>query len=415
MKLERRGVVYLGIVSVSGWAVSPVPTHRIARMDHSTALPVLPTTTANEPEWLPQWESLFEAMEDGVCVQTPDARIVMVNCAFAEMFGSTPAEMIGKSCNDIFGCSDDHSQLPRQCARLSSMMTGSASTEELSGRNPGQRLRARVSPVRDVAGQIIAFVMVVRDVTDVTLREREQSRIEQIARLGELVAGLAHEIKNPLAGIQGAVDILIQRRSSEDPERGVLENVRHEVNRIDSAIQLLLSRARPRTFNFQPANLAETVQRAVGLGQAIAASATHGRIRVGFNPPPKPLVISIDEHQLEDAVLNLILNAIDAIEGPGQIVVSVSHDQLNDLHAPFARIIVTDDGCGIPPDNLQRIFNPFFTTNTHGTGLGLPAVRRIVRAHGGRVEVTSTVGIGSTFTLFLPYQTTPVTIEPTTS
>ena len=379
-------------------------------MDHSTTLPILPV--AGGPEWLPQWEALFEAMEDGVCVQTTDARIVLANRAFAEMFGTTPDDLIGKTCQEVFGCAGDHHHLPKQCARLISLMTGSAAAEEISGRNPGQRLRARVSPVRDVGGQIIAFVMVVRDVTDVALREREQSRIEQIARLGELVAGLAHEIKNPLAGIQGAVDILIQRRPPEDPERAVLENVRHEVNRIDSAIKLLLNRARPRTFNFQPANLAETVQRAVGLGQAIAASATHGRIQVKFLPPVQPLVLSIDEHQIEDAVLNLVLNAIDAIQGPGQIVVSVSHDQLNDLHTPFARVIVTDDGCGIPAENLQRIFNPFFTTNAHGTGLGLPAVRRIIRAHGGRVEVTSTVGSGSTFTLFLPYQSAPVTDEP---
>ncbi|MBI3422206.1 MAG: PAS domain-containing protein [Acidobacteria bacterium] len=376
-------------------------------------MPILPT--ADGSEWLPQWEALFEAMEDGVCVQTTDARIMLVNRAFAEMFGRPPAELIGKTCNDVFGCASDHGQLPKQCARLNSLLTGVTATEEISGRNPGQRLRARVSPVRDVAGQVIAFVMVVRDVTDVALREREQSRIEQIARLGELVAGLAHEIKNPLAGIQGAVDILIQRRLPEDPERAVLENVRHEVNRIDSAIQLLLSRARPRTFNFQPANLADTVQRAVGLGQAIAASATHGRIRVKFISPALPLVLAIDEHQIEDAVLNLILNALDAIAGPGQIVVSVSHDQLNDLHAAFARVIVTDDGCGIPAENLQRIFNPFFTTNAHGTGLGLPAVRRIVRAHGGRVEVTSTVGSGSTFTLFLPYQATPAADEPAIS
>ncbi len=111
-------------------------------------------------------------------------------------------------------------------------------------------------------------------------------------------------------------------------------------------------------------------------------------------------------------MLNLVLNAIDAIEGPGQIVVTVSPDECNDPAAPAARISVTDDGCGIPPENLQRIFNPFFTTNPHGTGLGLPAVRRIVRAHGGRVEVDSTSGGGSTFTLYLPHHTNPATQEP---
>jgi signal transduction histidine kinase len=218
-----------------------------------------------------------------------------------------------------------------------------------------------------------------------------------------MVAGLAHEIKNPLAGIQGAVDILIQRRHEEDPERKVLEEVRHEVARIDGAMQALLKRARPRNFKFQPASLTETVQRAVGLGQAIAASATHGRVRVEFLSPAEEIVISMDAGQIEDAVLNLILNAIDAIDGPGAVTVEVHDANAHNSHTPYATVLVKDTGRGIPPENLQRIFNPFFTTNPQGTGLGLPAVRRILRAHGGRVEVTSTTGSGATFQLLLPY------------
>ena len=186
-------------------------------MNKEKALPILsPGVTAELAEWQhsTQWEALFEAMEDGVCVQSLDAHILMVNRAFAEMMGLSVQELIGKSCQDVFGCQHESNKAAHHCARQASLARVTPSTEEINGRMPGQRLRSRVSPVRDRNGNVTHFVMVVRDITDVTLREREQARLEQIARLGEMVAGLAHEIKNPLAGIQGAVDILIQRRGS---------------------------------------------------------------------------------------------------------------------------------------------------------------------------------------------------------
>ena len=183
----------------------------------------------------------------------------------------------------------------------------------------------------------------------------------------------------------------------------MLENVRHEVGRIDNAMHVLLNRARPRPFNFQPTSLSETVQRAVVLGQAFAASITKGRVKVNFTPPTDPIVLLLDANQVEDAVLHLIMNALEAIEGLGEINITVENDNLHNNHVPYAKVLVTDNGHGIPPENLQRIFNPFFTTNPLGTGLGLPAVRRIMRAHGGRVEVFSTVGQGTSFKLSLPY------------
>ena len=373
----------------------------------TVSLPILNSETAASTLELPrgsQWEAIFEAMEDGVCVQAMDTRILWVNHAFAEMIGVPVQELIGRTCSAVFGCSTEQNQHMQPCARQLSYQTGHAMTEELDGRNPGQRLRARISPVREANGEVSAYVMVVRDVTEITLREREQARIEQIARLGEMVAGLAHEIKNPLAGIKGAVDILIERRNPADSERKVLEDVRHEVNRINDAMQALLNRARPRNFNIQPGSLTDAVKRAIGLGRAIATSTAHGQIQVDYLPPSEPITIPLDATQIEDAVLNLILNALEAIEGTGLITIQVVSDNTHNAHEPFATILVSDTGRGIPADNLQRIFHPFYTTNPHGTGLGLPAVRRIVRAHGGRVEVTSTVGVGTTFKLSLPYR-----------
>ncbi len=239
------------------------------------------------------------------------------------------------------------------------------------------------------------------DSTDVTAREREIARIEQRARFGELAAGLAHEIKNPLAGIQGAVDILLSRRAPDDPEREVLEGVRREVGRINNTVQMLLDRARPRVLNIRYASVTEAVERAVNLARSSLSPGRKAQINLNFDPMSALITMPIDAVQIEDAVLNLILNAVDAIDGVGTISVRV-YEAASNTAAGEVVIEVTDTGHGIAQEDLPHIFSPFYTTHPTGTGLGLPAVRGIARAHGGRVEVTSVIHVGSTFSLRLP-------------
>jgi two-component system sensor histidine kinase HydH len=150
--------------------------------------------------------------------------------------------------------------------------------------------------------------------------------------------------------------------------------------------------------------LTEVVRRSTVLARAhVAGILTRGRkVSIEFEPPSNGIIIPIDGAQIEDAVLNLLLNAIEAIETEGRVTVRVSRQGGESAAMPDGEAVieVTDTGRGIPEDDLDRIFNPFFT-RTSG-GLGLPAVRRIVRAHGGQVEVKSTPGAGSIFTLRLP-------------
>lgn len=270
-----------------------------------------------------------------------------------------------------------------------------------------------IVPFLNSEGKPYQYVAIRHDITQTKLAEAqvlrqaaELQRAAQLSFVGELAAGLAHEIKNPLAGIQGAVDILIRRREKNDPEREALEGMRHEVERIDSTVRALLDRARPRLVSIRTVSLPEIVGRAVSLARAqlSRAAADDGRVTVVFDPPAEPLTIQIDPAQIEDAVLNLIINAIEAVDGDGQVRIRVArfqNDQATDLEDE-AIIEVSDNGGGIREEDLMRIFNPFFTTRSAGTGLGLPAVRRIAGAHGGTVEAKSVVGKGSMFTLHLP-------------
>ena len=256
------------------------------------------------------------------------------------------------------------------------------------------------------------YVAIRHDITQRKLAEAqvleqaaELQRAVQLSFVGELAAGLAHEIKNPLAGIQGAVDILIRRRDKNDPEREALEGMRHEVTRIDNTVRALLERARPRPVSVRSTSLTDTVDRAVSLARSqLITAATHGdQIAIEFDRPEDPIKLQIDPGQIEDAVLNLIINAIDAVDGKGSIRIRVFRAQSDDLEAIEEAVVqVADDGRGISEEDLTKVFNPFFTSRRGGTGLGLPAVKRIARLHGGRVDVNSSVGQGSVFTIHLP-------------
>jgi PAS domain S-box-containing protein len=272
-----------------------------------------------------------------------------------------------------------------------------------------------IVPFLNSDGKPYQYVAIRHDITQQKAAEEqvlqqaaELQRAAQLSFVGELAAGLAHEIKNPLAGIQGAVDILIRRRDKNDPEREVLEGMRHEVERIDNTVRALLDRARPRLKSVRSTSLSQIVGRAVNLARGqVANAAADGRvISVDFAPPKDALTIPIDPAQIEDAVLNLIINAIESADSNGQVKILVARSENNraeDYEGAEAVIEVSDNGRGISEEDLNRIFNPFFTTRPGGTGLGLPAVRRIVRAHGGRVEVKSSPGEGSTFTIHLPF------------
>lgn len=268
-----------------------------------------------------------------------------------------------------------------------------------------------IVPFLDSVGKPYQYVAIRHDITQLKLAEEqiqqqaaELHRAAQLSFVGELAAGLAHEVKNPLAGIQGAVDILIRRRDATDPELEVLTGIRQQVERIDGTVRALLDRARPRALRTESTSLSDIAQRAVNVARAqLIGRAKRGRVRVEFDVPREDIELSADPALMEDAILNLVINAIEAIEGEGQVEVRIwRHGVDGDSNQEEAVIEVTDTGRGISEENLSRVFNPFFTTTEGGTGLGLPAVRRIVRVHGGRIEVDSTPGKGSTFSIHLP-------------
>ncbi len=227
------------------------------------------------------------------------------------------------------------------------------------------------------------------------LHRTQMSRAEHMATLGEMATGLAHEIRNPLAGIAGVIEIIGRDLPTTSPARAVVKDVRQEIARINRIVTDLLQTARPHPPKVRKSDLNTTVEHAVMLGrqQGLAKA-----VEVTLRKNPSLPEVEHDSDQIHQVLLNLLLNALQAIDQNGKIAVTVERGQ------DAAVIEVADNGRGISPELLPNIFRPFFTTKGDGTGLGLSLARRIVEDHQGRIDVTSTVGKGTTFAVILPLQ-----------
>ncbi|MGB8582018.1 MAG: ATP-binding protein [Candidatus Sulfotelmatobacter sp.] len=226
------------------------------------------------------------------------------------------------------------------------------------------------------------------------LHRTQISRAEHLATLGELATGLAHEIRNPLAGIAGVIEIVGRDLPATSPARAVVKDVRQEIARISRTLTDLLETARPRHPEVRLSNLNTTVEHAVMLARQQVLSRP---IKIELQKAPDLPEVEHDSDQVHQVLLNLLLNAVQAMEGAGTVRVEIG------ARDNCATVLVSDTGRGISPQNLPNIFRPFYTTKGGGTGLGLSLAHRIVEEHHGRIEVTSAVGLGSSFTVLLPF------------
>ncbi|HEV2395369.1 MAG TPA: ATP-binding protein [Candidatus Sulfotelmatobacter sp.] len=225
------------------------------------------------------------------------------------------------------------------------------------------------------------------------LHRTQMSRAEHLATLGEMATGLAHEIRNPLAGIAGVIEIIGRDLPTSSPARAVVKDVRQEIARINHIVTDLLQTARPHPPKVRKSDLNVTIEHAVMLGrqQALARG-----VEISLHKDSSLPEVEHDSDQIHQVLLNLLLNALQAIDRQGEVEVKLAQRGAN------AVVEVADTGRGISPENLPNIFRPFYTTKGDGTGLGLSLARRIVEDHQGRIDVRSTLGKGTTFTVVLP-------------
>jgi two-component system sensor histidine kinase PilS (NtrC family) len=231
--------------------------------------------------------------------------------------------------------------------------------------------------------------------------ENELKRADRLAAIGELSAGIAHEIRNPLAAISGSVQLIASSAKIADSDRKLLEIVLRETDRLNKLIKDFLSYARP----VVPVKTAVHARTFIADLQVLFATDVRFRSVMVEQIVPEDLFLLIDIDQFNQVLWNLLANAAEAMDGEGVVRIEL-FGPTSWLDAAgkdrIVRITVSDAGCGMDGEQLKRLFEPFYTTKKNGTGLGLATVYRIVEAHGGNVQVSSKKGEGTTVTISLP-------------
>jgi two-component system NtrC family sensor kinase len=259
-------------------------------------------------------------------------------------------------------------------------------------------LEVSTYPIYDDDDQVVQSILIEQDVTEKHRLEVILAQSERLVAVGQLAAGLAHEMNNPLTAIIANAQLLKRELPVDDDRQEMVDLITRAGERANHVVRSLLDLARKKEFSFVPTNINETVRNAIKLLQyEISARG----VDLLFEPSENLPVVSASPDHLQGVWLNLISNALDAFEGPGGQVRISTHQEDQEVY-----VKVSDTGSGIPAENLALIFEPFFTTKQpgHGTGLGLSVCNRIVRQHGGRIVVDSETGAGSQFVVFLPIE-----------
>ncbi len=238
--------------------------------------------------------------------------------------------------------------------------------------------------------------------------QQRLARAERLATLGEIAASLAHEVKNPLAGIAGAVQVMADELPEMDPRKEIMHEILTQVHRLDRTVQDLLAFARPGKPDVEPCDIHTVLDRVLILLAENPEAKGVRVVRAYQRGIPR---VPADGKQLQQVFLNLILNAVQAMPAGGQITLRTAvrngfrgEGEEPAAGGPMVEVEVTDTGPGIPPTILKDIFTPFVTTKRRGTGLGLPVSRRIIEDHGGWITADSPPGQGATFRVFLPFE-----------
>jgi signal transduction histidine kinase len=243
--------------------------------------------------------------------------------------------------------------------------------------------------------------IVFRDLRTEDALRRAESEAERLKFLRAISAGLAHEIRNPLVAIRTFAELAPQRLDDPEFRQSFVEVARSEVGRLEELVQQFMTLAKPTSIVREPVDLVALVHDAV---TSLSASAHARRITVRTEVRVEPLIVKGDETRLRQALMNLLLNALDAAPVGGQVGARLGLHQASREQAGEAYVTIWNSGSYIPPDQRERVFEPFFTSKTEGTGLGLAICHTIAEEHAGRITLESDREHGTSFTLRLPVQ-----------
>jgi two-component system sensor histidine kinase HydH len=335
-------------------------------------------------------DSLVENMPIGIVALDGDKKVIAFNAWAESILGRAAGEVIGRPAGEV---------LPDTCREILGELERSGKVIEKEtecSMSTGKTVPLEViaATLKEEGGRPQGSVVLFRDLTEVRQLKAEIARSQRLASIGSLAAGVAHEIRNPLSSIKGFATYFKGKLRGDPEDSKTADIMIQEVERLNRVIRQLLDLSRPMEIEKKPTRLGPLIEHTVRL---IDVHARKKGITVKTDVSPEAPAVFADPDRIKQVLLNLCLNAVEAMQAGGILTLSLGRHSER-----LVRMGVSDTGTGIPGDNLENIFDPYYTTKTSGTGLGLAIVHRIVEAHGGEIRVRSEAGQGTTFNILLP-------------
>jgi len=332
-------------------------------------------------------ENILQCVTSGVITFDRNCIVTTCNRAAEDLLGMNREYLSGKNCRDLLG----DCEISRAVYETIEKKIPSARMEAMLERPGGDIwLGYNTAMLTDHQGTALGAILSFSDLTEVKRLQERMELKERLTALGEMSAGIAHELRNPMAVISGYLNLLSKKTSPAD--QGIIRDITVEINGMNRIIGDLLTFARPASLNRVKVNLQELIEGCLTTLLQARGDTPHIAVVLRLEDNMETLV---DEVLMRQAFANLLQNALEAMPEGGTLTVEAFKD--NEL-----KIAIKDTGIGIPVDQLKKIFLPFYTTKDKGVGLGLALVHKIVLSHGGRIDVESREGAGTTFNVVIP-------------
>ena len=350
------------------------------------------------------YRDLVWNLRNGVLAVTIDGRIAVMNEVAYRIFGLEPTHTdIGRPYTDVLRDLPDVTRIIAGAFELSHL----PNRAELRLKRTSKVIGYTLSQVRDARGRVTGATLFFKDLTRVEqLEERERLR-DRLAALGEMAAAIAHEVKNPLAGIEVMAGLLKRQLVGNEDALSILNDIITEAKMANAIVIEVLDFVRPIRLQVEHITLTAVIRDAISMAES---HVPRRAIEVSVSLPEDLPSIQGDPHQLRQIFTNLLTNAFEAMDGRGQVTISATQLTAEEEIAvgsgvkavPMVQVEVSDNGPGVTPDVMDKMFSPFFTTKPQGSGLGLAIVRKIVDAHDGRIDVSARPDGGVRFRVTLP-------------